>query len=169
MARMRRIYRNASLTLIAASASKATEGFLQPRPAPWYARTLPFICPRGTELRDLDREGHESGRAMVGTIHLMEDFVPWLEDKALQPLDRLAGAWENLETFEVYFVSSVHSKLRTGKQCERGRSGDFRPSFWRGLDGSEGGTKGYWVCEGANDTPYVCTYPPPPRATAATE
>ncbi|KAI0633192.1 heterokaryon incompatibility protein-domain-containing protein [Trametes polyzona] len=77
MARMRRIYRNASLTLIAASASKATEGFLQPRPAPWYARTLPFICPGGTELPDSHRKDHESGRAVVSTIHLMEDFVPW--------------------------------------------------------------------------------------------
>lgn len=97
---------------------------------------------------------------------LVEEFIPWLEDKALRPLDRLAETMENLETFEVFFVSSVHSKLRKEKQWKRGRNGDFRPSFWRGLDGSEECKKGYWVHEGVDDTPYVCTYPPPPPRTA---
>ncbi|KAF9463853.1 heterokaryon incompatibility protein-domain-containing protein [Collybia nuda] len=47
IAQMRSVYQNASVTIIAANAEKATEGFLQDRCAPPAAIELPFRCPNG--------------------------------------------------------------------------------------------------------------------------
>lgn len=67
--RMHHIYRYAHLTIIAASAQKVDEGFLQDRPPPQQLDlgalrsggdiTLPFICPTSTTT------------SQVGTIHII--------------------------------------------------------------------------------------------------
>ncbi|KAI0633199.1 heterokaryon incompatibility protein-domain-containing protein [Trametes polyzona] len=68
MAHMRRIYRNASLTIIAASAPDVAEGFLQERPAPKVVYTLPFPC--STSFEPQHAPGQLATRpARVGTIH----------------------------------------------------------------------------------------------------
>lgn len=54
IARMRGIYKDAHVTLIAACAQKASQGFLQDRPAPPPATRLPFRCPdRGIGIMSL--------------------------------------------------------------------------------------------------------------------
>jgi hypothetical protein len=45
LARMRDIYQNSHITIVAASSQRATEGFLQDRPAPSCGLRVPFPCP----------------------------------------------------------------------------------------------------------------------------
>ncbi|KAL4258744.1 hypothetical protein AB1N83_011533 [Pleurotus pulmonarius] len=51
---MRRIYRDAYVTIIAASASKVSEGFLQDRAIGSPAMPLPFVCPDGEGVEQAD-------------------------------------------------------------------------------------------------------------------
>ncbi|KAI0633202.1 heterokaryon incompatibility protein-domain-containing protein [Trametes polyzona] len=68
--RMRGIYRNAYLTIIAASASRVTEGFLQDRRTPsiYSECTLPFISPAGSTPAE-----RRAGQPQVGTIRFLPD------------------------------------------------------------------------------------------------
>lgn len=57
---MHRVYRDASLTIVAASAKRVSEGFLQDRPVRKDDLVLPFICPRpprGERVVGLQRVG----------------------------------------------------------------------------------------------------------------
>ncbi|KAI0633201.1 heterokaryon incompatibility protein-domain-containing protein [Trametes polyzona] len=68
MLHMRHVYRNASLTLIAASASNANQGFLEDRPSPQTHHTLPFVCPTAHEPHRVADQEVNLGR--TGTVHL---------------------------------------------------------------------------------------------------
>lgn len=66
--RMRMVYRNAHVTIIAASSAKAVDGFLQDRSAPPHTR-LPFHCPDGR----------------LGTFSLLPDA--YIESEEAEPVD----------------------------------------------------------------------------------
>ncbi|KAI0639274.1 heterokaryon incompatibility protein-domain-containing protein [Trametes polyzona] len=78
MARMRNIYRNAALTIIAASASSVQEGFLQDCEEVPPSLTLPFICPAVPG----------QPKSKVGTIHLVAMDSPYPPDP--EPVDKRA-------------------------------------------------------------------------------
>ncbi|KAK4506412.1 hypothetical protein PRZ48_000142 [Zasmidium cellare] len=76
-----------------------------------------------------------------------EAYGSWIVQKVLEPLDRLVTAMPTLEVCEVYFTTSVHWNL-SKELGERGAR------FWRGVGDGE---RGYWVCEGRDDSPrMVC-------------
>ncbi|KAH9849292.1 heterokaryon incompatibility protein-domain-containing protein [Lenzites betulinus] len=106
---MRRIYRDAHLTVVAASARKVSEGFLQDRPAnpdichdAFPQITFPFICPPRPsapgELPDSEATTWE-----VGTVHVAPQFqtlqIRPLYDRAREPIS--ARGW----CMQEYFVS----------------------------------------------------------------
>ncbi|KIJ09860.1 hypothetical protein PAXINDRAFT_102159 [Paxillus involutus ATCC 200175] len=66
--RMRMVYRNAHVTIIAASSAKAVDGFLQDRSAPPHT-SLPFRCPDGR----------------LGTFSLLPDA--YIESEEAEPVD----------------------------------------------------------------------------------
>ncbi|KAI0369473.1 HET-domain-containing protein [Pilatotrama ljubarskyi] len=77
LGRMHRIYRNAYLTIIAASAQKVGEGFLQDRPAPPHDVTLPFMCP-SRPCEPTEGTANDPGaltRPQIGTVHLSPRFT----------------------------------------------------------------------------------------------
>ncbi|KAI0828934.1 heterokaryon incompatibility protein-domain-containing protein [Trametes gibbosa] len=105
---MRLIYRNAHLTIIAASARKVSEGFLQDRPVVPHVNgtrvpiSLPFICPPSPIAPGGNVDGTATARE-VGTVHIAPDFqatqVYPLYDRAWEPIT--ARGW----CMQEYFVS----------------------------------------------------------------
>ncbi|EIW52302.1 HET-domain-containing protein, partial [Trametes versicolor FP-101664 SS1] len=66
--RMHNIYRYAHLTIIAASADKASEGFLHTRSPPEDEIVLPFICPPNTLDSTGCRDDHFEAQPQSGTV-----------------------------------------------------------------------------------------------------
>ncbi len=91
LGRMHRIYRDAYLTIIAASARKVSEGFLQTRPAaPWSKSTtfpreivLPFICPPS------DPSSTDSPTATLGEVYVCPTYT-----RADNMISNYSHAWE---------------------------------------------------------------------------
>ncbi|KAH9849259.1 heterokaryon incompatibility protein-domain-containing protein [Lenzites betulinus] len=103
---MRHIYRNAHLTVIAASARKVSEGFLQDRsatPEIWHDAhphiIIPFLCPP-VPGEPSDRE---ATACRVGTVHIAPEFLSSqtypLYDRTREPIS--ARGW----CMQEYFVS----------------------------------------------------------------
>ncbi|KAI0630020.1 heterokaryon incompatibility protein-domain-containing protein, partial [Trametes polyzona] len=95
MASMRHIYRNAYLTIIAASASSVTEGFLHMRPPPApIISSLPVICPpaesTGGPLKQ--EAGTRTSLHLVGTLHL----TALTERDPDEPIDKRAWCLQEL-------------------------------------------------------------------------
>ncbi|KAI0350136.1 HET-domain-containing protein [Trametes cingulata] len=82
LGRMHNIYRDAYLTIIAANARRATEGFLHDRPAVSRTKSgafpfeisLPFICPPRPQPAPVDHAGHSPTLQQVGTVHLVPTY-----------------------------------------------------------------------------------------------
>ncbi|EIW59716.1 HET-domain-containing protein [Trametes versicolor FP-101664 SS1] len=69
--RMHHIYRYAPLTIIAASAERASEGFLYKRPPPADDFAIPFICPpRPPIFQAGHRDAHPLTQSKVGQVYL---------------------------------------------------------------------------------------------------
>ncbi|KAI0350134.1 HET-domain-containing protein [Trametes cingulata] len=79
LGRMHRIYRNAYLTIIAASAQKVSEGFLQDRPVPVHDVALPFVCPSPSlALRPAEDRTDDipvTQPPLVGTLRISPRFT----------------------------------------------------------------------------------------------
>ncbi|EIW52261.1 HET-domain-containing protein [Trametes versicolor FP-101664 SS1] len=93
--RMHLIYRHAYLTIIAASAERASDGFLQDRPTPRCIGTLPFICPPHRPI-----PGDESSRGKqhmaVGEVHLFDAWSYQGSQALEEPVDRRAWCLQEL-------------------------------------------------------------------------
>lgn len=81
LARMHLIYRHAFLTIVAASAKAATDGFLHTRDQPAVDQpgsdviTLPFPCPHRRHRTPSDNAVDRSMARRVGTAYVFPDFV----------------------------------------------------------------------------------------------
>lgn len=76
LGRMHRIYRDAYLTIIAASAQNVGEGFLQVRPTPAHTFTLPFVCPaRPCPSTSTPEDLAPTQHLELGTIQLSPKFT----------------------------------------------------------------------------------------------
>ncbi|KAF2171442.1 hypothetical protein M409DRAFT_18559 [Zasmidium cellare ATCC 36951] len=109
---------------------------------------LPVELPRLTSLK-IAFQDNIGAYACMHTCPSRGEFAPWLEGKVLVPLDALVQALPVLEECEVYFTASIHwflGKEAALDESERGR-------FWRGAGGGGERGRGYWVCEGRDDTP----------------
>ncbi|KAL1950055.1 hypothetical protein VTO73DRAFT_5177 [Trametes versicolor] len=74
--RMHHIYRHAHLTIVAASAERASEGFLHQRPLPEHVITLPFICPPCPPISQIgDLANDADAQSRVGQVYLY--WIPW--------------------------------------------------------------------------------------------
>lgn len=70
LGRMHRVYRDAHVTIFAASAESATEGFLLERPLRWSTdHILPFICPPPSTSLEL-QDGRSATQLQLGQVHL---------------------------------------------------------------------------------------------------
>lgn len=67
--RMHHIYRYAHLTIVAASANKASVGFLHKRSPPEDEVTLPFICPPNPLASTGFWDIHSVAQPQIGTVH----------------------------------------------------------------------------------------------------
>ncbi|KAI0630043.1 heterokaryon incompatibility protein-domain-containing protein, partial [Trametes polyzona] len=95
MAHMRHIYRHAHLTIIAASASSASEGFLQDRSVSNHRTfAVPVVCPvRESLVSTVETISESLSQAVTGTIH----FQPTEEERELSdPIDRRAWCLQEI-------------------------------------------------------------------------
>ncbi|KAI0631660.1 heterokaryon incompatibility protein-domain-containing protein [Trametes polyzona] len=94
---MRQIYRYASLTIVAASASGATEGFLQERsyaPPPTEILALPFICPQ--QPGNTTEASGYAEQPQVGTVYLHQRSTDRSDSPAPEHVDRRAWCFQEL-------------------------------------------------------------------------
>ncbi|KAI0630026.1 heterokaryon incompatibility protein-domain-containing protein [Trametes polyzona] len=94
MARMRHIYRNAYVTIIAASASSVTEGFLHERRLRPVVASLPALCSPAESTGEPWKQatGTCAPSHLVGTLHLTEPSTSGPEE----PIDERAWCLQEL-------------------------------------------------------------------------
>lgn len=94
LGRMHLIYRHAFLTIIAASASGVTEGFLQARPVAPRDVSLPFICPpqpAAAGYSDAPHTVQQVGRMRASTTYTAAEGSLQSYTRALEPIN--ARGW----------------------------------------------------------------------------
>lgn len=91
--RMHLIYRHAYLTIIAASAERASDGFLQDRPAPLHDFTLPFICPP-YRLIPGDKRSRDERPVAEGEVRIFRPLT-YPEDP-MEPVERRGWCLQEL-------------------------------------------------------------------------
>ncbi|KAI0630015.1 heterokaryon incompatibility protein-domain-containing protein [Trametes polyzona] len=95
MGSMRHIYHNAYVTIIAASASSVTEGFLHMRPPPApIISSLPVICPPAETIGGPQKQagGSRASSQLVGTLHIASRTLIEPEE----PIDERAWCLQEL-------------------------------------------------------------------------
>ncbi|KAI0630011.1 heterokaryon incompatibility protein-domain-containing protein [Trametes polyzona] len=94
MASMRHIYRNAYVTIIAASASSVTEGFLHERRLRPVVASLPALCSPAESTGEPRKQatGIRAPPHLVGTLHL----IACTESEPEEPIDERAWCLQEL-------------------------------------------------------------------------